>query len=189
VERHVKGAFVAYRAEHESPATIVFQFNPETLSRSLSLPESHPAGSTEPAREVISFTMLLDAVEFSDEHQDPDVAQIGLLPIMSALEQLINVPEDDGSSARSPSAVLFCWGPHRLVPVQLRSLVIKETQFGPTLAPVRATVDIVLDVISSAEAASHPAASHAWTKHLQARQSLAKRLTGAVPDYITRTLK
>jgi hypothetical protein len=45
--------------------------------------------------------------------------------------------------------VLFFWGPSRIVPVKLTTLTIEETLFDTRLNPVRATVGVSLDIITS----------------------------------------
>jgi hypothetical protein len=44
---------------------------------------------------------------------------------------------------------LFIWGVKRVLPVNINSLSITETEFNPNLDPIRATVAVNLTVIES----------------------------------------
>lgn len=115
------------------------------------------------AEETISFQVRLDASDRLNEG-DPISALSGILPELSALEQMVR-PKDDtllgaltdlfggGSGGHSfldnekPPIVLFIWGYTRVLPVNLESLSITETDFNTLLAPTRATVDVSMTVI------------------------------------------
>jgi hypothetical protein len=51
-----------------------------------------------------------------------------------------------------PPLVLFIWGFRRILPVNINSMQITETEFSPTLAPTRATVTVNLTVIEGKNA-------------------------------------
>ncbi len=57
---------------------------------------------------------------------------------------------DDGPTRAVPRQpaprILFIWGPSRLVPVQIRSMVITEQKYDPLLNPVQAEVRIGLAI-------------------------------------------
>src|SRR5579862_1272361 len=96
----LKGAFLSFGAGllGALPNIVVFQFNPEQVSRTPSLPQppsvSGNAGPTDALQqptlpgETISFTLKLDA---SDQLADgnPIAAASGILPTLSALELLM----------------------------------------------------------------------------------------------------
>ena len=57
-----------------------------------------------------------------------------------------------GGAAKVPPQqlplVLFVWGPWRVVPVNVTSVSVVETEFDPLLNPIRAEVTVGLRVIS-----------------------------------------
>jgi hypothetical protein len=51
------------------------------------------------------------------------------------------------SRSANPPLVLFIWGRTRVLPVNINSMNITETEFSAVLNPVRATVSVNLTVI------------------------------------------
>jgi hypothetical protein len=47
--------------------------------------------------------------------------------------------------------VLFFWGPGRILPVRIKSFSVEEQQYSTLLYPVRAKVNIGLEVIDSTQ--------------------------------------
>lgn len=108
--------------------------------------------------ETISFDIRLDATEWLSWGDDIAV-EYGIAPELATLE-LLALPqkrtknEDDSdetgisfSKTARPPLVLFVWGRRKVLPVNVNSLSIKETEFSPDLNPVRAVVSIKLTVI------------------------------------------
>lgn len=113
--------------------------------------------------ETISFDIRLDATDKMEEG-DPIAATFGVLPQLATLE-LMAYPKQEsvlakalgsllGSSSgfsftrrENPPLVLFIWGHKRVLPVNITSLSIRETEFSTLLDPVRATVTVSLTVI------------------------------------------
>ena len=60
-----------------------------------------------------------------------------------------------------PPMVLFVWGRKRVLPVNINSMTITETEFTPSLEPIRATVAVDLTVIEG------PNPAHLYTKTLK----------------------
>jgi hypothetical protein len=143
----LKGAFVKLDAGLLGglPNIILFQFNPETVSRTPGLATPpQPAdgsGSTAP-----------------DDH--PIAAASGILPALSAMELLMYPSSSLASQLfgggakphKSPPeklpTVLFFWGPFRLVPVTVTNLYVQETQYDQLLNPIRAEVSVSLQVLT-----------------------------------------
>ena len=114
--------------------------------------------------EAISFDIRLDATE---KLGDGDVItqQFGLGPVLSTLELMVHpksdsllgavvdaifsVGEEGYSFTRSerPPMILFIWGHKRVLPVNIESLNITETEFNTNLDPIRATAAVSLTVI------------------------------------------
>ena len=169
----LKGAFVNLGAGllGALPNIIIFQFNPETVSRTPSLvwPPPKPKGNgtmdvtQQPAEpsESYSFTLKLDA---SDQlaQGNVDAAANGILPALSALE-LLMIPRsslliDLPGLAKVKKVfvnppvklnnILFFWGPFRILPVVVTQMSISETEYDQLLNPVRAEVSVTLDVLT-----------------------------------------
>jgi hypothetical protein len=114
--------------------------------------------------ETISFDIRFDASDRL-EHGDEVAAIYGVAPQLSTLELMVQpksagllgqpvdalfgLDEQGFSFARSPNPpmILFIWGVKRILPVNINSLTIKETEFSPRLDPIRATVSVSLTVI------------------------------------------
>lgn len=115
--------------------------------------------------ETISFSIRLDATDKMNEG-DPIAATFGVLPQLATLElmvhpkadsllgaavdALLGLGDEDGfSSAKKPNPplVLFIWGHKRVLPVNITSMNITETEFSTLLDPTRATVSVSLTVI------------------------------------------
>jgi hypothetical protein len=170
----LKGAFINLGAGLLGglPNIVIFQFNPERVTRTptLAQPPKTPVGAgkidaTQQASrptESFSFMLKLDA---SDQlaQGNPIAAASGILPALSAIE-LLQVPKsamtiDLASLAGSSStkyisppgklpAVLFFWGPFRIWPVTVNSLSVTETEYDPLLTPIRAEVNVGLQVLT-----------------------------------------
>ncbi len=113
--------------------------------------------------ESINFDIRLDA---TDELNDGDsiAGQFGVGPRLATLELMVHPKEESllgaalGSLLGSeggfsftkkpnPPLILFIWGRTRVLPVNINSLNITETQFDTKLNPVRATASVSLTVI------------------------------------------
>jgi hypothetical protein len=178
----VKAALISFGTGGGNPVVILFQYNPQTLTRFVP-PASSDLAAHGPARETISFTLPLDAIDL-DGPIDPATQIFGVLPTLTALEELT-----EQSRTQSPPYVLFFWGPHRVLVVRLVSLLIRETQFNTQLAPVRADVDVVLNVLQTLAQDAPPAVRQAHQDNQATRERLLEMLPHEFPDYINRTLK
>jgi hypothetical protein len=176
----VKGALVEFTTAFGAtvPNVIVFQFNPETLRRTWTQPEprtkgSNPLGVSGMPGESYSLTLLLDSDDaVADAPASPaglDASGGGLGSRLAALEMLLfPVPPaadatgrgagargSAGSSSPTPAgqmpAVLFVWGPARILPVRITALTITETLFDALLHPTRATAELGFRVLTSKE--------------------------------------
>jgi hypothetical protein len=113
--------------------------------------------------ETLSFEIRLDATDKLEEG-DFITGKFGVLPQLSTLELMVHPKEEGllgaalGSLLKSPGGfsftkrtnpplVLFIWGLKRVLPVNINSLSITETEFSTMLDPIRATVAVNLTVI------------------------------------------
>lgn len=120
------------------------------------------------AEESITFELRLDATDDLDRG-NPLAQQFGIAPRLAVLEQMTS-PKDEGvlgealgsllgraaghtfTGGSRPPLVLFIWGVQRVLPVNLTSLSITETEFDTQLNPVRASVSVGLTVIEGPNA-------------------------------------
>ncbi|MEI9971348.1 MAG: hypothetical protein WDO73_04425 [Ignavibacteriota bacterium] len=116
----------------------------------------------------INFDIRLDATDKLDDG-DTITEQFGIAPQISTLEQMV-YPKDEsllgaalgallgGSSGFSftrgsnPPLILFIFGRKRILPVNINSMNITETEFSTDLNPIRATVGVSLTVIEGKSA-------------------------------------
>jgi hypothetical protein len=167
----LKGAFLKLQGGLLGglPNIVLFQFNPESVSRSpgLASPPEPPDGSGTTASreqpgepdESLSFTLRLDATD-QLASGNPIAAASGVLPALSALELLMYPTSSlasqlfgDGPSPHTnPPAqlptVLFFWGPYRLLPVTIVNLYVQETQYDQLLNPIRVEANVSLQVLT-----------------------------------------
>src|SRR5260221_7206740 len=146
----LKGAFIRLDTDLLGglPIVVVFQFNPEKITRTPAIPAASPAstgsaGHTDAQQQVtrpsesISFTLRIDATD-QLASSNPIAVASGILPTLSAIE-LLMVPKGSlgldlfslgggASPHQSPPTrlptVLFFWGPFRILPVKVTRLVI-----------------------------------------------------------------
>ncbi len=135
--------------------------------------------------ESIDLKIILDATD-QMEQGDPVTAARGIGPAIAALEMmmfpkgasLLNLDAllkttKVASQIRSAKVqplqlplVLFVWGPWRVVPVNVTSVSVTETEFDPLLNPVQAEVSLSLRVVSEDDLIKDSVAygAYVWTQ-------------------------
>jgi hypothetical protein len=222
--RILHGAFIEYGLSLP-PLLVVFQFNPEQLSRTRSLHYSAPGraarlalgaryGSSrgpeaedwwislrefhgreeyedlsrlqedqrvEIQEESISFELRLDATDGLNEG-DAVAGQLGVSPALATLELMMHPKSESllgslvgsllgGESGFSftrkpnPPLILFVWGRKRVLPVNINSMSVTESEFSTDLNPIRATVAVSLTVIEG------PSPPYLYSKAMKEVQS------------------
>ncbi len=113
--------------------------------------------------ETLNFDLRLDATDALDAGKRI-AERSGVAPALSTLELMIypkgesvrleplRSPRGDAPTywfahPDNPPLVLFIWGVQRVLPVNINSLAITETEFDTLLNPVRASVTVNLTVI------------------------------------------
>ena len=113
--------------------------------------------------QTIGFDIRLDATDKLDD-RDTITEQFGIAPQLSTLELMVCPKEEsllgaavgallgkpEGFSftrGENPPMVLFIFGRKRVLPVNINSMNITETEFSTDLNPIRATVAVNLTVI------------------------------------------
>lgn len=165
--RLLKGALVTLALPNPIPTVIPFQYNPETLSRSLEIKAGGGEGDrsevlrlTGAPVESIKLDVELDATDRLAEG-DEGAVSLGIHPQLAALE-LLAYPQTGVVIANTilmalgtieiipPDApfTLFIWGAKRVLPVRLSELSITEEAYDVNLNPIRAKVSLGLRVLT-----------------------------------------
>ncbi len=177
----LKGALVAYESQFLGPIPniIVFQYNPEQLTRSLSYRQPTPDYSSGnwgeamediyhvqgPPSETISLSVELDAADQLERPLlNPHVVQFGLHPALAAMELLLyptdfqillndSLMQSGNATVSSADAplVLFVWGISRVLPIRLTNFSVTEQAFDQKLNPILAKVDLGMQVLTYME--------------------------------------
>jgi hypothetical protein len=175
----LRGALIEYGTDLIGPIpnVVIFQFNPESLSRALQVP-ARPTGATqretsqagERTFERITFKAHFSAANALDD--DKLLARMfGIGPQLAALEKMV-LPSSKiagaigavidaiagAVSGPQPAAqpipresyprILFIWGLTRVLPVTIDAMTIGELEYDTLLNPLRAEVDLTLSVIA-----------------------------------------
>jgi hypothetical protein len=163
-----KGALVGLDPFNPTASIILFQYNPETLTRTLA--PSTVAEQTEDQAEILRLTgppvetITVDVeLDATDQLEDGDTTatSVGIHPTLAALEMLV-YPKALNIIANEvlvrlgiievipPQAPLtiFVWGARRVVPVRMTEMSFTEDFFDPTLNPLRAKVHLGMRVLT-----------------------------------------
>jgi hypothetical protein len=171
-----KGAIVGIDIFNPLASVIIFQYNPDTLTRTLQAQTtSGETGRSEALRlkgapvETIKLDVEIDATD-QLEKADPIATSMGIYPQLSALEMLL-YPKSALVIANTvlmtvgtievipPEApfTLFIWGPKPVLPVRLTGFTITEEAHDPSLNPIRAKASLELRVLSYSDfSVTHP---------------------------------
>lgn len=165
--RLLKGALIGVDPLNPLASIVVFQYNPDTLTRRLEARAVSQEGDRSEAfrltgapKETITLSIEIDAAD-QLEQGNPLAVAVGLHPTLAALEMMLypkslSVIANDVLSAMGTieiipvdgPMILFVWGPARVLPVRLSSLSITEEAHDPSLNPIRAKVELSLNVLS-----------------------------------------
>ena len=157
------------------PTIVCCQYNPSTVTRTFTVGAagggSAAASSARtapiPASEEYTLTLEFDATDGLAE-EGPLTTAFGIAPRLAALEMLMQPVGSSligglvGTLARRadtghaipvgrPPLAMFAWGPARITPVHVKSLVIRETAFDAQLNPIHAAADVGLTVLRTTE--------------------------------------
>lgn len=165
--RLLKGAIVGVDPLNPVASVIVFQYNPDTLTRTLQAQTAGDGGDRSEALrlkgapiETIKLEVEIDATDQLERGETTAVSH-GIHPQLAALEMLI-YPKSALVIANTvllalgtievvpPVApfTLFIWGPKRILPVRLTEFSITEEAHDTQLNPIRARASLGLRVLS-----------------------------------------
>lgn len=165
--RLLKGALIGVDPLNPLASFVVFQYNPDTMTRRLEARAVSQEGDrgeafrlTGPPKETITLSIEIDATD-QLEQANPLAATLGLNPTLAALEMMLypkvaSIFLNDTLSAVGTIEVmpvdapmlLFVWGPTRVLPVRMTNFTITEDAYDPLLNPIRAKVELSLAVLS-----------------------------------------
>jgi hypothetical protein len=110
-----------------------------------------------------SFSVLI-RVDLAERQQGGSnmPLELGIAPEIAAIEDLMYPAESSSEQASDGSepvharaqrpTVLFIWGEKRVMPVQITGITINETLFNSRLYPIRAEIEVSLQVLDEAVA-------------------------------------
>lgn len=165
--RLIKGALIGIDPFNPLASVVVFQYNPDTMTRRLEARAVSQEGErgeamrlTGAPKETITLSIEIDAAD-QLEQGNPLAVTMGVHPILAALEMMLypkslSVIANDilsliGTIEVIPveaPMILFVWGPARVLPVRLTSFSITEEAYDQLLNPIRAKVELSLTVLS-----------------------------------------
>jgi hypothetical protein len=144
-----------------------FQYNPEKLLHTFN-PAIQPASAKEtdlkyPPTEFFNLTFELDSVDKELSIKKTIAPDFGLHPALAMLELMMQ-PQTKDKQTVMP-IVVFRWGLKRQIPVYLVSMSVEEKTFDQALKPTRASVSLILRVLSALDAKDNQAAKKALAAH------------------------
>jgi hypothetical protein len=163
--RLIKGALISYEPAGLIPQVVIFQYNPETLTRTLKAQRSGESSMekklTGPPIEDITLKIEIDAADQLEKPgENASTVLLGINPQLAALEMML-YPKSMTVIANTALAqagtievtsdepfTLFVWGPSRVLPVRITSFSITEQQYDPILNPIAAEVSLTLEVLT-----------------------------------------
>jgi len=197
--RILKGALVGVDPSVPVPTVIIFQYNPDTLTRTLRprAPGGDAARSevqrlTGPPEETIKVDVEIDATD-QLEKNDAIAGSLGIYPQLSALEMLV-YPKSALVIANTallaagtieiipPDAplTLFIWGAKRILPVRITDFSITEEAHDQALNPMRAKVGLGLRVLSTNDFSVTDPGYYVFLAHQVVKETLS--VVGTVSD-------
>lgn len=192
--RLLKGALVGLDPVNPLASVIVFQYNPDTVTRRLDARTSGGGNGrdrseafrlTGPPEENVTLSVEVDAADQLEE-ANPLAVTSGVYPALSALEMLL-YPKSrtvitNAVLARvgnieiiPPEApmTLFIWGTRRVVPVRLTSFSVTEEAYDAALNPIRARVELSLQILSYADLQQGHPGYNLFLAHQIAKEMMA----------------
>jgi hypothetical protein len=163
----LKGALIGVDPLNPLGSVVVFQYNPDTMTRKLEPRAVAAEGDrgeafrlTGAPKETITLSIEIDATD-QLEQANPLAVATGIYPTLAALEIMLYpksavvivntvlslVGTIEVIPAEAPMT-LFVWGPQRVLPVRITSFSITEEAHDQLLNPIRAKVELSLAVLS-----------------------------------------
>jgi Contractile injection system tube protein len=190
----LKGAIVGVSVIDPLSSVVIFQYNPDTLTRTIRVSAaSHEGDKTEalrlkgPPDETVRLDVEIDAID-QLEQGDEAAEQLGVYPALSRLELLLypsstTVIANEILAAAgvievvAPEAplTLLVWGPKRVLPVRMNGFTIAEEAFDPNLNPIRAKVSLDLMVLNYQDLGLVSVGGALFMAHQIVKETMAKQ--------------
>jgi len=189
--RIVKGALVGIDIFSPLPSVVLFQYNPDTMTRTL---QAQTAGEGGARSEVTRLkgapveTIKLDVeIDATDQLEQGGLAtSLGIYPQLSSLEMLL-YPKSGLVIANTvlmavgtleivpPTGPLtfLVWGLKRVLPVKLTEFTITEEAHDVGLNPIRAKVSLGLRVLSYNDLSITNPAYYVFLTHQIVKETMA----------------
>ncbi len=208
-----KGALAVYKTQTPGtqPSLIAFQFNPDTMKRTLAhraapAPAQGASGTARedvlrvagPPVETISLSVDMHAADQLDEPDRPGnatVAEDGLHPALATLELLMYPPTLTAASIEQQAAagkvqvspadlplILLVWGKSRVVPVKLTGFAISEEAFDTRLNPIAAKVELTMQVLTYLEFDDSSIGRDAFISYQKSKENLSQKNSPNLPN-------
>jgi hypothetical protein len=179
--------------------TVVLQYNPETLSRTLQGQAAGDHGDrsealrlTGPPVETLKLDAEVDAAEQLDRPgEQPAAAELGIHPQLAALETILAPDSGQLETTRSLARAgtlevgaveaplsLFVWSAQRVLPVRLTEFSVTEEFFDPRLNPIRARVSLGMRVLTIDDLGFEHRGSGLYMAYHMGKERLAGRVVG-----------
>ncbi|HET7537423.1 MAG TPA: hypothetical protein VFJ90_13270 [Candidatus Didemnitutus sp.] len=195
-----KGALVGLDPINPLASVIIFQYNPETVTRTLTpqTSTSAPSGGTSapgeamrlagPPQESLKFDVVLDATDQLEKAEAP-ATEVGILPQLSQLEMLLypksayvianevllRVGAIEIVAPEAPLTVLVL-GASRVLPVRLTEFAITEEMFDPDMNPIHAKVSLGFRVLNYRDLGLVSPGGALFLAHQLQKEALATRV-------------
>jgi hypothetical protein len=189
--RIIKGALVGIDIFRPIPSVVVFQYNPETVTRTL---QAQTAGESGARSEVTRLkgapveTIKLDVeIDATDQLEQGGLATtLGIYPQLSSLEIML-YPSSGVVIANTvlmalgtleivpPTGPLtfLVWGLKRVLPVKLTEFSITEEAYDVGLNPIRAKINLGLRVLSYNDLSITNPAYYVFLTHQIVKEAMA----------------
>ncbi|MEH0553625.1 hypothetical protein [Streptomyces sp. B21-101] len=193
--RTPRGALVGVDPANPLAGLVVFQYNPDEMTRRLvaRTPEGDEGAGgarSEALRltgapiETISLAVEVDATDQLADG-DPQAVLLGIHPQLAALEMLLYPKSSVVLENMALTAVgtielvpmeapltLLVWGAGRVLPVRLTSFSITEQAYDTQLNPIRARADLELRVLSYSDLSVTSPGHHLFLAHQIAKEAM-----------------
>jgi hypothetical protein len=193
-------------------SVVIFQYNPDEMTRTLQARAATGAGMSAGARDealrltgapIENITLAVE-IDASDQLESGDAlaTTVGIYPQLSSLEMLL-YPKSALVIANTALALvgtielvpalapltLLVWNIKRVLPVRLTQFSIVEQAFDPRLNPIRARVSLGLRVLSYSDLPTtnpgyHIYLAHQITKEVLATIGSASAIATAGPGFV-----
>ena len=190
----LKGAIVGVSVIDPLSSVVIFQYNPDTLTRTIRVSAAgHEGNKSEalrlkgPPDETVRLDVEIDATD-QLEQGDEAAKQLGVYPALSRLELLLypsstTVIANEILAAAgvievvAPEAplTLLVWGPKRVLPVRMNGFTIAEEAFDPNLNPIRAKVSLDLMVLNYHDLGLVSVGGALFMAHQIVKETMAKQ--------------